>query len=126
MFWKKKKTSDLGFDNENEDSRLAFRVVPDAAKPIIVTVWGHAFKAVNISGTGVCIRTHNLPEGSVTPATIRLPSEDIVFPVTLEVMLKQGALCRCRFKSVNSGAVNLLHAYILELQKTKIRQNQQH
>lgn len=126
MFWKKKKTSDLGFDSDNEDHRQAFRIVPDPGKPIIVTIRGHAFKAVNVSGTGVCIRTHNLPEGTVTPATVRLPSEDIIFPVTLEVMMKQGDLCRCRFGKIHSEAEDLLHNYILDLQKAKIRQNQSH
>ncbi|MFT5663583.1 MAG: hypothetical protein ACI9JR_000968 [Gammaproteobacteria bacterium] len=126
MFWKKKKTSDLNFEGQNDDHRAAFRVVPDIAKPIIVTIRGHAFKAINISGTGVCIRTHNIPEGTVTAATVRLPSEDIIFPVTLEVMLKQGDLCRCSFRKIHREAEDLLHAYILDLQKAKIRQNQAH
>ena len=126
LFWKKKKTSDLRFDEDNEDHRRAFRMVPDVARPIIVTIKGNAFKATNISGTGVCIRTHNLPEGTVTAATVRLPSEDVIFPVTLEVMLKQGDFCRCRFSKIHSAAEDLLHAYILDLQKAKIRQNQSH
>lgn len=126
MFWKKKKIAELGIDNKNEDHRLAFRIVPDMAKPIIINIRGHAFKAVNISGTGACIRTNNLPEGTVVSATIRLPSEDVIFPVTLEVMLKQGDFCRCRFNNIHSEAENLLHAYILDLQKTKIRSNKTH
>lgn len=126
MFWKKKKTANLGLDGEGDDHRQAFRIVPDAAKPILITIKGHVFKAVNISGTGVCIRTLNLPLGTVAPATVRLPSEDIIFPVTLEVMMKQDDFCRCRFNQIHHEAENLLHAYILDLQKVKIRQNSSH
>jgi hypothetical protein len=126
LFWKKKKTASLGFDGKGDDHRQAFRMAPDTAKPILITIKGHVFKAVNISGTGVCIRTHNLPVGTVVTATVRLPSEDIIFPVTLEVMMKQDDFCRCRFTQIHREAEDLLHAYILDLQKVKIRQNHAH
>jgi len=126
LFWKKKKTANLGFDGKAEDHRQAFRMAPDAAKPILVTIKGHAFKVVNISGTGVCIRTQHLSVGNVVAATVRLPSEDIIFPVTLEVMIKQDDFCRCRFNQIHREAEDLLHGYILDLQKVKIRQNHPH
>ena len=126
MFWKKKKTASLGLDGDGDDHRQAFRIVPDTARPILVTIKGYAFKAVNISGTGVCIRAHNLPVGTVAPATVSLPSDDIIFPVTLEVMMKQGDFCRCRFNQIHRDAEDLLHAHILNLQKVKIRQNHSH
>jgi hypothetical protein len=123
LFWKKKKTTNLGLDSENDDRRQAFRIVPNAEKPILITIKGHAYKAVNISGTGVCIRAYNLPVGTVTSAIIRLPNENVISSMTLEVMMKKGSFCRCRFKQVDRQAEDLLHAYILDLQKVKIRRN---
>ena len=126
MFWKKKKKIDLETDDLLSDHRTAFRISPDRSKSVIVTILGHAFHALNISGTGVCFRSYNFPEGTVVAATIRLPSEDRIFPVTLEVVSKQRDLCRCHFREIHPDSEDFLYAYILELQKAKIRHNQSH
>jgi hypothetical protein len=124
LFWKKKKKSDLEFDGDQNDYRSAFRIAPDKAKPVIITMMGNTFHALNISGTGVCFRSHNIPVGTTSPATVRLPSEDKKFSVTIEVVAKQDDMCRCSFRKIHREAEDLLHAYVLEVQKNKIRQNQ--
>jgi hypothetical protein len=57
---------------------------------------------------------------------MRLPSENVILSMTIEVMMKKGSFCRCRFKQVDRQAEDLLHAYILDLQKVKIRRNHSH
>ena len=126
MFWKKKKTVELAVDSRFSDNRGAFRIAPDRARPVILSIMGNSFHAVNISGTGIAFRPHNFPVGTRASATVRLPSEDRIFPVVLEVVAKQGDLCRCCFREIHEDAENLLHSYILELQKRKIRQQQNH
>lgn len=123
MFWKKKSKSNIQLEQEYSDHRDAFRIAPDAAKPVIVTIKGDSFNALNISGTGICFRSHRFPEGTIIGATLRLPSEDRIFPITIEVVSKQGDMCRCSFRKIHQESENLLHAYILELQKAKIRKN---
>ncbi|MFT5504436.1 MAG: hypothetical protein ACI8XC_002152 [Gammaproteobacteria bacterium] len=123
LFWKKIKIYDVELDDRNDDHRSAYRIAPDRSKPIIITIMGSSFHAVNISGKGICFRTHNFSEGSIIAAMIKLPSEDRIFPVTLRIVSKQGDLCRCRFEKIHAEAENLLHAHILKLQKNKIRQN---
>tara|TARA_R110002074_G_scaffold30062_1_gene85523 strand:- start:468 stop:851 length:384 start_codon:yes stop_codon:yes gene_type:complete len=122
LFWKKKKTIDLELDVAHSDSRSAFRIAPDKSRPVILSIMGNSFHAMNVSGNGVAFRSHNFPIGSKMHATVRLPSEDLIFPVELEVIAKQNDLCRCSFSEIHSDAENLLHSYILELQKRKIRQ----
>ena len=124
MFWKKKKTFELELDSRYSDNRSAYRIAPDRTKPVIISIKGNSFHALNVSGTGIAFRSHNFPEGTRTAATIRLPSEDRIFPVVLEIVAKQGDLCRCCFREIHEDAENLLHSYILELQKSKIRHNQ--
>ena len=124
MFWKKKKTLELELDSRHSDHRAAYRIAPDRTKPVIISIKGNSFHALNISGTGIAFRSHNFSEGARIAATIRLPSEDRIFPVVLEIVAKQGDLCRCSFREIHEDAENLLHSYILELQKSKIRQNQ--
>ena len=126
MFWKKKKTIDVTLDARHSDNRAAYRIAPDRSRPVIISIMGNAFHALNISGSGIAFRSHNFAVGAQTAATIRLPSEDLIFPVVLEIVAKQGDLCRCSFREIHEDAENLLHSYILELQKRKIRQITRH
>ncbi len=123
MFWKKKKKLDVALDARHNDNRAAYRIAPDSSHPVIVTIRGNSFNALNISGTGIAFRSHSFDLGTSIAATIRLPSEDRIFPVVLEVVAKQNDLCRCSFTEIHEDAENLLHSYILELQKRKIRHN---
>jgi len=124
LFWKKKKTVDVKLDPRHNDIRSAYRIAPDRARPVIVSIMGKSFNALNVSGNGIAFRAGSYPVGSKVQATIRLPSEDRLFPVVLEVVAIQNDLCRCCFREIHQDAENLLHSYILEEQKSKIRQNQ--
>ena len=124
MFWRKRKSVDVSLDPRHADNRSAYRIAPDRTRPVILSIMGNSFHAVNISGSGVAFRSHGFPVGTRVKATLRLPSEDRIFPVVLEVVAKQRDLCRCCFREIHEDAENLLHSYILELQKRKIRQNQ--
>ena len=126
MFWKKKKKLDLEIDSRHEDSRYAFRIAPDKSSPVILTIQGNTYNALNISGTGVCFRSKRFPAGTKCTAMVRLPSLDKIFPVNLEVVAVQQDFCRCHFVNIHQDAENLLHSYILELQKEKIRNNISH
>lgn len=124
MFWKKKKTIEVALDSRHSDNRAAYRIAPDSDRPVIISIKENTFKALNISGTGIAFRADKFEVGSRWAAKIRLPGEGRVFPVVLEVVAKQSDLCRCCFRDIHEEAENLLHSYILELQKLKIRQNQ--
>ncbi|MCP4487036.1 MAG: PilZ domain-containing protein [Gammaproteobacteria bacterium] len=124
MFWKKKPQIDLQEDPKHPDNRAAFRISPDEKRPIILTIGGSQYRVLNISGTGVCFRSDIFHAGSMINAMVRIPSEDKIFQVKLSVISNQNSLCRCSFIDIHIGAQDLLHAYILDLQKKKIRRNQ--
>ena len=126
MFWKKKKTIEIALDAQHSDNRAAYRIAPDSDRPVLITINGENFNALNISGTGIAFRSQKFDTGSRSAAMIRLPDDGKVFPVVLEVVAKQEDLCRCCFRDIHQEAENLLHSYILELQKAKIRQNHGH
>ena len=123
MFWKKKKKIDIEIDSRHEDNRSAFRIAPEASDPVILTIQGNTYHALNISGTGVCFRSSSFPAGSKCTAMVRLSRNDKIFSVVLDVVTVQRNFCRCRFVNIHPEAENLLHSYILELQKEKIRKN---
>ncbi len=127
MFWKNKPKIDLEEDPRHADNRDAFRISPDKNRPLIITIDGSPYAALNISGTGVCFRSDSFSAGSRIGAMVCLPSvtsEDQVFPVKLDVVSSENGLCRCRFVEIHIDAQNLLHSYILGLQKKNIRRNQ--
>ena len=123
MFWKKKTTVEVSLDARRSDNRAAYRIAPEKGRPVIISIDGNSYHAVNISGSGIAFRSHNFTAGDRTRGMVRLPSENRVFPVKLEVVAMQKDLCRCRFTEIHEEAENLLHSYILDLQKRKIRQN---
>ncbi|MBL7004746.1 MAG: PilZ domain-containing protein [Gammaproteobacteria bacterium] len=120
MFWKKSKTIEVDLPKRYDDHRDAFRIAPDKNRPVLLSLLGNTFHALNISGTGVCIRSHNFNVGQTINGTISLPSEDKIFTVTLTIITKQKDLCRCAFSKIHPEAQDLLHHYILELQKRHI------
>lgn len=120
LFWKKKKTIEIELPEGYDDHRNAFRIAPDRSRPVILALGGSSFHALNISGSGVCIRSHSFSVGQSLVGTIRLPSEDKIFSVSLDVVSKQKDMCRCMFTKIHPEAEDLLHHYILELQKKYI------
>ena len=121
MFWKKKKTFDLEFPGESSEHRQAFRVKTDQMSPIIITLAGNSYHVMNISGTGCCFRSHNYAEGFTAPATLKIPNEDIIFPMTIRVVARQREICRCEFTKISEKAQDSIHAYVLKVQKQVIR-----
>jgi len=122
LFWKKKETIEVKLDPRHSDNRAAYRIAPDGERPVILTIDGEDFRALNISGSGVAFRSQRFEVGNRSTAMVRLPTDSRVFPVVLEVVAKQEDLCRCCFRDIHQEGENLLHSYILELQKLKIRQ----
>ena len=121
MFWQKKKVDvDLPGD---DDHREAFRVRPVDDRPIILKIAGYTFYVVNISGTGCCIRSNGFKEGAEAVGTLTFPSEDVVFPVSVRVISRQRDLCRFEFSKISPAAQNIIHAYVLDIQKNKLRQH---
>ena len=123
MFWKKKETIEVEVDSRHSDHRAAYRIAPERERPVVIKINGEQFNALNISGSGVAFRCDALEVGSRSAAMVKLPTDSRVFPVVIEVVARQKDLCRCRFRDIHEEAENLLHSYILELQKCKIRQN---
>lgn len=121
MFWRKKKKVDLEIPAADSDHRSAYRVKPDPLRPIILSLAGNSYHVINISGTGCCFRSHNFPEGQLAAGTLRIPSEDLIFPVTIRVVLRKRDICHCEFSKISAKSADELHSYVLRVQKDSIR-----
>ena len=121
MFWKKNEPVEVSLETD-DDNRSAYRIAPDSERPVALSIDGQEYEVCNISGSGIAFRSRDFAVGSNAPASLRLPGEEPALSMVIEVVTKQGELCRCRFREIPEDAENLLHSYILDLQKTKIRQ----
>lgn len=121
MFWRKKKKIDLEFPSDSREHRSAYRIKPDPMRPIILNLAGNSYPLTNISGTGCCFRSHNFPEGYIAACTLKIPSEDIIFPVNIRVVARKRDICRCEFTKITEKAEDAIHAYVLDVQKEQIR-----
>lgn len=120
MFWKKKKV-DIAFPDDATDLRAAFRIRPGSDKPILLKAGGQSCYLANISGSGCSFRSSSFKEGVIAAGTLTISSEDIVFPVTIRVVYKQRDLCHCEFTKISASAEEIIHAYVLGIQKKQIR-----
>lgn len=121
MFWKRKKASDIEIPGEADEHRGAFRIRPVNNKPILLKLAGNSFHLVNISGNGCCFRSTRYKEGMVAAGTLTIPSDDVVFPVSIRIVSRQRDLCRCEFSKISPSAQDMIHAYVLEAQKNQLR-----
>ena len=121
MFWKKKKTIDFDLPSDAGEHRSAFRIRPDPVRPLILNLAGSSYPLTNVSATGCCFKSHNFPEGFSAACTLTIPSDDIIFPVSIKVVARKRDLCRCAFTKITSKAEEAIHNYVLEVQKEQIR-----
>ncbi len=121
LFWRKKKKSNIELPEDDSDLRSAYRIQPDRKRPIILSVAGNSYPLVNVSATGCCFRSRSFAQGSKAAGTLKIPSEDLIFTVSIEVVARQRDLCRCRFSKISEEGENAIHSYVLEVQKGWLR-----
>ncbi len=127
MFWRKKKTDTLIVEAEAPKSsaaerREAFRVGSDPDNPILVTVEGVDYVAVNISAGGLAVRSKELEKGETYSIRLQLPDGSPVILTELAVVHTSAqGLCRCKFLKLSVLSRNAIHRYVLSREKHQIR-----
>lgn len=122
MFWRKKKVN-IDLPDEKTDLRAAFRIRPGSDRPLVLKVAGQSYYLVNISGTGCSFRSSALKQGMIAAGTLTMTSENVVFPVSIKVVYKQRDMCHCEFTKISGSSEEILHAYVLDIQKRQIRKS---
>lgn len=122
MFWKRKPLIDVEVPDDGlEDHREAYRIKPDSGRPVILNLANNSYNLLNISGSGCCFRSHNYTEGYRASGTVRIPSDDIIFPVSIRIVFKKNDVCHCVFDRISERSADAIHAYVLEVQKALLR-----
>jgi len=120
LFWKKNKI-DVELPNNGADHRDAFRIRPGSNRPVLLKVADTSAYLLNISGTGCAFRSSSFELDATAVGTLTIASDDLVFPLSIRVISKKGDLCHCEYTKISSLAREAIHAYVLDMQKQRIR-----
>lgn len=127
MFWKKKTDEDKEpkgklFHLPKEDNRQAFRISPDPADPIVVSIAGTTVKVMEISSGGISFQNANFNAKAVYPITFTLPITGGFVKTKLRILrINREGVCQCRFIGLDDKAEDDIHRYVLFRQKEILR-----
>ena len=127
MFWKKKKALikpllDDGDDNHRDSFRYVF---PKESGPELVFK-GQSVEVVNISAGGLAFLNNGFQQYDRDRITLSLevPSQNYraKFTAGLRILtITQGRICHCIFENCNTEDYEIIHKYVLELQKQDLK-----
>jgi c-di-GMP-binding flagellar brake protein YcgR len=119
LFWKKKSERPyvrLGGD----DRRNAVRINPD--DNLSIEIEGQSFQVMDISAGGVSFAAEGIESGSQLSTQLLLRLYQQKVEVRIEVLFQDNqGICHCRFVELSPETSEILHHYILDLQKHAIR-----
>ncbi|MGP0630562.1 PilZ domain-containing protein [Nitrospina sp. 32_T5] len=127
MFWKKKAEDDKDekgklFHLPKEDKRQAFRISPDPAEPVLVSIEDKTVKVLEISSGGISFRNSDFKPKAVYPVTFTLPITGGFVKTKLRILrVNREGICQCRFVGLTDRAEDDIHRYVLARQKEILR-----
>jgi hypothetical protein len=121
LFWKKSnkkaKSSKILFSNPDE-GRGSFRVTPPLSAPLKATLSEIPISIINISSGGFRFKKIDLKMEKFYLAEIALPFEKQKISALVEMLEdSEENYCRCRFLDLPKNLEDLIHRYVLNLQK---------
>jgi len=128
LFWKKKKTPTEKFTHESSDNRESFRFEFDKNISLEIEFKDKKFSAVNISATGVSFKNSGLKIGDSGISKFLFEFSNLSSPVLIEleiqiIKISDKNICHGIYKNISEDNKEMIHKYILEKQKEKIRAN---
>lgn len=127
MFWKKKTDNSKDekgklFHVPKEDQRQAFRISPDPAEPVLVSIEGKTVKVLEISSGGISFRNSDFKPKAVYPVSFSLPITGGFIKTKLRILrVNREGICQCRFVGLDERAEDDIHRYVLARQKELLR-----
>ena len=126
MFWKKKKTPTETFIHESSDNRGAFRFRFGKKVSLEIEFQNKSFSIINMSATGMSFKNNKLSLDDCGVSKFSLEFTDKKPPVFLQIKMQilridENDICHGIFKDLSQENKEIIHKYILEKQKEKIR-----
>ncbi len=127
MFWKKKKTSIKKFIHESEDKRETFRFVFDHNDIFQIEFLNKTINLIDLSAAGISFQNHGFNKNDHGKTRLIFDfkrqnnSPIILEPEVHIIKIDKNNICRGIFKNFPKENKEIIHKYILEKQKEKIR-----
>ena len=124
MFWKKK--TDPGAKNSIEiefepDRREYYRVDFDQDNPVLLRVGKHELHVKDLSAGGLALAAKGLPVGRSLSGELILPLHDEPIEVSLSIVHSSpDRPSSCEITQISEHDREILHQYVLSLQKSKL------
>ncbi|MCD4741643.1 MAG: PilZ domain-containing protein [Desulfobacteraceae bacterium] len=128
MFWKKKKVPTEKFTHESSNKRAAFRLKFDKNNSLEVEFKGDRFTIINLSATGMSFQNKGLAPGDSGRSKFLFEFTNQKAPVLMElemqiIKIDKKNISHGIFQNCSEYNIEIVHKYILEKQKEKIRAN---
>ena len=123
MFWKKKKpVCEPAVDLETQDQREAFRYVFKVHNRIPLVFRGTPVEVIDISAGGMAFKNAGFKQYDADRVTLDLKIPNFPgtsrFTATLRILnITKNNVCNCIFEDCTIQTYELIHKYVLEMQK---------
>ncbi len=127
MFWKKKKSSDLFRDPTGDNHRNAFRYPFGTKDGPQGAFMGKIIRLINISAGGLAFANQDFDQYDVGLFSMDLEVPEHDFHVAFEALVRillitDDQVCHAIFEHCHIQDYEILHKYVLELQKRDLHQ----
>jgi hypothetical protein len=125
-FRKKTKPEPEMFHFYSRERRKWFRIQPSELEPIVLRIDDHTVDIRDIGAYGLSFDNDNFPIGPLESCQIDLPELGPAIPIKLEILeIDEKDVCHCWFKTIEEGAVERIHHYVLRRQKEILREQKE-
>lgn len=124
MFWKKKTKDPQKYQHLKAapDHRLAFRVTPSRAQPILLDFGKKSVLAEDISSGGLSFKNIGLQPGSLVSVRFILPVEEVAIKSDLKILrIGKNGICHGKFMNLQESMQDQIHKYVLFRQKERMQ-----
>ena len=127
MFWKKKKRTDpLFLMNETDDLRQTFRYVFKKDERPVITFLGETVTVIDLSAGGLAFINKGFKQYGLDRVRLDLTMPNFIketrFTAQLRILhISENNICHCIFENCTVDDYELVHKFVLEMQKKDIQ-----
>ncbi|MCG8619348.1 MAG: PilZ domain-containing protein [Desulfobacterales bacterium] len=126
MFWKKKKPPAVDTLVELDDKRGAFRYVFPPGKRLPMVFKGKPVRVLDLSAGGIAITDEGFKTNDTDTIQLNLSMPNYIgntlFKAKVKVLrVTDKGICHCIFENCQAEDNELLHKYVLEMQKQDLK-----
>jgi c-di-GMP-binding flagellar brake protein YcgR len=128
LFWKKKKTSTEKFIHESSDKRGTFRFEFDLQNRFEIEFKTKRIALLNLSATGMSFNNKGFTTNDSGIVKFFFTFKNLKSPVSMRLEMQiikvdEENICHAIFTNCSEDNNEIIHKYVLEKQKEKIRAN---